>query len=289
MHRDPILELAARGVGEPRTIRHRSDVDADAWANAPVRRLLEQLEVEDRLSAIIPLTDHVEVYYIIDRPVGGSLFNAHEASLLLATARGLRPLSARLAWRNGLMPGQRRLESRELDVLDALLGEDSVDELATKMGMSRTAFEQLAAETYDKLVVDGRVELLRTWLQGMPKTFDDAALDTVASDWVLLLIRQAIDDTLTESELTLGSVAKRLGTTSKSVQRALDATDNQFRELADEAREERAKLLLSRPWLNMAEVALQLGYNQVSSLNRAVKRWTNSTPVELRASLLADG
>ncbi len=62
-----------------------------------------------------------------------------------------------------------------------------------------------------------------------------------------------------------------------------------FSKLADEAREERAKLLLSRPWLNMAEVALQLGYNQVSSLNRAVKRWTNSTPVELRASLLADG
>ncbi len=70
-----------------------------------------------------------------------------------------------------------------------------------------------------------------------------------------------------------------------------------FSKLADEARRDRAHQLLVETSLDFIDIAmhlgydhvLQLGYNQVSSLNRAVKRWTNSTPVELRASLLADG
>ncbi|MFP4600996.1 MAG: helix-turn-helix transcriptional regulator [Persicimonas sp.] len=288
MHQDPVLELAASGAGEPRTIRHRSDIAADAWADAPVRRLLEQLGVEDRLSALNPLTDRIEVHYLVDRPTGGALFDAREARLLLAATRELHRLSARLAWRHGLMPGQRQLDERELGVLDALLRQGNPDELAEMVGLSRTRFDETAAQVYDKLVVEDRADLLWTWLRGLPNTFEVGEGHTVSGDWVNLRVRQAIDDVLGEAELNLDNVAKRLSTAPESVQRALEATDTNFRTLADEARRERAKLLLSRPWLNQAEVAHQLGYQQVSSLNRAVKRWTGATPAELRASLFEE-
>jgi AraC-like DNA-binding protein len=285
MHEDPILELAASGFGAPRTIRHRGDLEADVWAAAPVRRLLEQLGVEDRLNAIIPLTDHVEVYYIVDRPTGRELFDEQQAGLLLAAVKGLYPLSARLAWRHGLMLGQRRLDDRELSVLDALLREGTADELAAVMGMNRTTFEEIATSVYDKLAVKGRVDLLRMWLRRLPKALRTGEDDAVAGVWVILRVRQVIDDVLDEADLSLKSVAKRFFITPKAPQRALQEAGIGFRELADEARRERAKLLLSRPWLNLSEVAHQLGYKQASSLNRAVKRWMGSTPAEYRASL----
>lgn len=284
--RDPILELTAREAGAPRTVRHQSALDPDVWAAAPVRRLLEQHRVEDRLSAIVPLTDDLEVSYIIDRPVGAERFDAHEAKLLLAAVRRLQPMSIRLVWRHGLLHGQRRLDATQLDVLDALLGEGDEGELAAQLGMGRAEFDAAAAQVYDKLVVDGRVELLRTWLRGEPDARLNVEFESVPRDRVVWRVRQAIDFALDEVDLQLSRVAARLGTTAGALQHSLESSDTTFRDLAERARRERAQLLISRPWLSIAEVAHFLGYKQVSSLNRAVKRWTGTTPRQWRADLL---
>jgi AraC-like DNA-binding protein len=82
---------------------------------------------------------------------------------------------------------------------------------------------------------------------------------------------------------TLPSVAARLATSVRSIQRYLEGHALTYSELVDEVRFEIARTLLESTDLDIAEIGATLGYRDPSSFSRAFMRWANMSPREYRA------
>ena len=83
----------------------------------------------------------------------------------------------------------------------------------------------------------------------------------------------ALREGLAEGELpSLAAVAKSMGTSARSLQRALGAGDTSFRALVHRARMEQAESWLQDPRRSITEVALDLGYSDTSAFCRAFRR-----------------
>jgi AraC-like DNA-binding protein len=100
--------------------------------------------------------------------------------------------------------------------------------------------------------------------------------------------RRAIRAALPSGEVTAADVAKTLGTSTRSLQRALQEKGTSLSHEVDEARKERAMVLLRRPELTVAEVAFMLGYAESRVFLRSFRRWTGKTPTELRRAWRAE-
>lgn len=96
--------------------------------------------------------------------------------------------------------------------------------------------------------------------------------------------RAAVDLALTEGDLSLASVARRLSTSERSLQRRLDDEGLSFATLVDASRRARAEALL-RADVSLVEIAFLLGFSEQSAFTRAFKRWTGQTPREARKAL----
>jgi AraC-like DNA-binding protein len=307
---DPVLLQTVAGAGTLRVVRHRADTSPEQWAQAPVRRLLEQLKLEDRMTGVVPVGENVEVSFCVDRPMGEPIFDDVDRDTLLAAIEGLEPLAAKFVRCHGLMPGQRSLDPSEHNLVALLLSQASEAEIAESFEAGRAELEQSAAEIYEKLNVESRLELMHLWIYGGDEPGNDgldgdepadlsaahlelpphpASQSPMGSGPLIARVREAIDRALIAGEFDIEAVANDLGVSVRALQRDLRQTQTSFRELVEDGRRNQALLLLSRPWLNFTEIAFQLGYSQVSSFNRAVKRWTDSTPSQLREELLDEG
>lgn len=76
-------------------------------------------------------------------------------------------------------------------------------------------------------------------------------------------------------------IARRLHTSVRTLKRRLAAEGTSYSALLDEARRERALLLL-RGALTAEEVADRLGYSDAANFTRAFRRWTGTTPRSFR-------
>lgn len=94
---------------------------------------------------------------------------------------------------------------------------------------------------------------------------------------VRVVIEAGLMDGVGETE-----VARALGMSVRSLQRALQATGTSFSEQLDAVRRTRALVLLSRRDLSVAEIAFALGYADPRAFYRSFKRWTGKTPREYR-------
>ena len=97
------------------------------------------------------------------------------------------------------------------------------------------------------------------------------------------LVRKAIGDYLHREELTIEAVAKVLRTSGRTLQRRLNDERTSFRDLLDEVRKSRALALIDRG-ASVSQLALLLGYSEETTLYRAFRRWTGTTPEHWRAS-----
>ena len=77
---------------------------------------------------------------------------------------------------------------------------------------------------------------------------------------------------------SLPEVAKRLGVSDRTLHRRLADEGTSHSELLDEARRERAMILLADRSLSAAEISFLLGYSEPGAFFRAFKRWTGKTP-----------
>jgi AraC-like DNA-binding protein len=85
-----------------------------------------------------------------------------------------------------------------------------------------------------------------------------------------------------EPGTSFGRLARASGMSTRSLQRMLTLEGTSFRQLSDELRRERAlQALLANP-LVISAAAAEVGYTAQSSLSRAVRRWTGSSPKNLR-------
>jgi len=95
---------------------------------------------------------------------------------------------------------------------------------------------------------------------------------------------RAIRDALVDPTLDPDRLARRLGVSSRTLQRRLQLADTSFSALCEKARRELALHNLRDPKMTLAEVAFLSGYAEISSFFRAFRRWTGQTPREYRAT-----
>ncbi len=299
LDRDPVLRQATADAGSPRVILHRADTSAAAWDRAPVRRLLEESNVEDRADAVVPVSPEVEVSFCIDRPRGNGIFDEQDRALLQAVTRGLRPLATNFVQLHGHLPGQSELTPVEKRVLGLLLSAHTDAEIARATDMERARFQSIAQRIYRKEGVDDRVGLMNLWLRGKGRRRADCEANDVDEGRIhprlpveapslRRRVHAALVEAMDADDFHIDAVARRLGMSARTLQRRLSAQDMTFRDLSDEVRREHAERMLARPDLSFTAIALKLGYTQASSFNRAVRRWTGLTPSQLRTRLLSD-
>lgn len=84
---------------------------------------------------------------------------------------------------------------------------------------------------------------------------------------------------------TLAGAAKRVSTSTRTLQRSLFAAAMSYDALVDETRRRLSIAYLSADRLSIGEVAVVLGYSEPATFYRAFKRWTGLPPGAYRASI----
>ncbi len=95
---------------------------------------------------------------------------------------------------------------------------------------------------------------------------------------------QAIARSLPQGCAMLEEIASSLGMGGRTLQRYLRDHNVTFKQLVDETRHRRALIYLKDPKLSLTEVALLLGYSELSAFSHAFRRWRGLTPREYRYS-----
>ncbi|MFO0590881.1 MAG: AraC family transcriptional regulator ligand-binding domain-containing protein [Polyangiaceae bacterium] len=96
---------------------------------------------------------------------------------------------------------------------------------------------------------------------------------------VVSRIRALLRDDLT---ITLPEAAKRTSMSERTLKRRLAEQGTAYSEIVDDARRQRALLLIEDRRLTLDAIAAQLGYSDTANFTRAFKRWTGKTPGEAR-------
>ena len=135
------------------------------------------------------------------------------------------------------------------------------DLLSLPMGQPNPALQELMESHARRLMI---------------QTTDDASQ--------LERIRTLISQRLTDGEPTLESIAGSLELGPRTLQRKLADAGLTLSKLVDEVRMELAKRYLHDPEFQISEAAFLLGFSEQSSLQRAFKRWTGTTPAKWRNS-----
>jgi AraC-like DNA-binding protein len=108
----------------------------------------------------------------------------------------------------------------------------------------------------------------------MPSNVDATAATTAA-----------IRAQLPERRASLELVAEKLGLSSRTLQSRLANEGTTFEALLNEARKSRAEELLRDTDLPLTEIAIILGFSELSSFTRAAQRWFSQTPSARRQKL----
>jgi AraC-like DNA-binding protein len=120
-----------------------------------------------------------------------------------------------------------------------------------------------------------------------PSTREVLDINARAEKWrVQLVTAQWWRDT----ELTLSSLARKLGTNTTDLSRAInEGMGMNFNELINRLRVEEVKRVLSNAGVaseqNLLDVAFAAGFSSKASFNRCFKLYTGQTPTEFRNSL----
>lgn len=101
-------------------------------------------------------------------------------------------------------------------------------------------------------------------------------------DDLSIRVREVILDHLREGPLTAVDTARRLGVSTRVLQRRLAALGTSYQKLCDSIRIELAQELLSQTALPMSEIAYRIGFSNQANFTRAVKRWFGVSPRAFR-------
>nr|WP_298687251.1 AraC family transcriptional regulator [uncultured Dongia sp.] len=99
-------------------------------------------------------------------------------------------------------------------------------------------------------------------------------------------VRSAVRLRLTEGAPTLEQIAHVLRLSPTAIQRALADAGLGFREAVDMTRYDLARYYLQQSQLPLSEIALLLGYSELSAFTRAFTRWAGLSPRAYRSGIL---
>lgn len=97
--------------------------------------------------------------------------------------------------------------------------------------------------------------------------------------------RMIVAAMVAEGRPSAGILAAAAGMTPRTLQRRLAADGTSFAALVDDARREAALTAIASSTAPLAEISASLGYSSPSALTRAVRRWTDHPPRDLRGHL----
>src|SRR5262249_26354698 len=109
-----------------------------------------------------------------------------------------------------------------------------------------------------------------------------------ASEFVLQ-VRRKIFENLHSGAPSLADTARSLCVSRRSLQRRLRNGPRSYLALVAAVRRECAVHPLENSHASISEIAFMLGFSEVSTFHRAVKRWSGRTPAELRHARRARG
>src|SRR5262249_24071868 len=99
--------------------------------------------------------------------------------------------------------------------------------------------------------------------------------------------RAAVLDELRGGDPSIARLARRLGTSRRTLQRRLGEAGTAHMRLVADCRHQLARHYLGDVNLSLGEIGYLLGFAQPSTFHRAFRRWTGQTPTAFRAALNA--
>jgi len=136
------------------------------------------------------------------------------------------------------------------------------------------------------------IKLPQSWMSRKPK-LDDALMREHFQARMQLLenaypndlqaqVRYIISNLLASSECTVGRVSAALDLHPRVLQKRLQQQGVSFRQLLQVTRREIAQQLLQHGHISVTDLALNLGYAEVSVFSRHFKQWTGYSPRQWR-------
>lgn len=95
-------------------------------------------------------------------------------------------------------------------------------------------------------------------------------------------IRAALLEALPSGQASMGSIARKLGLSTRTLQRRIGAEGASYQQILDDTRTSLARHYLSATTLTIAEISFLLGFSEPNSFHRAFRTWTGSTPDAVR-------
>ena len=90
-------------------------------------------------------------------------------------------------------------------------------------------------------------------------------------------VRSALMELLPSGEGSIDSVARKLGTSKRTLQRKLQEEDTSFQKQLNHTRQLLAKAYLANTDMSAEDIAFLLGYQEIGSFLRAFAAWTGTT------------
>ena len=112
-------------------------------------------------------------------------------------------------------------------------------------------------------------------------------LERLGDDSNAARVRDVLKPMLNGEEPTLTAAARKLGMSTRTLQRRLSDEGVRFSQLLDDVRKVAATALLHSTKTSVLEVSYLLGFSEASSFFRAFKRWTGTTPDAFRVAQLS--
>jgi AraC-like DNA-binding protein len=98
-------------------------------------------------------------------------------------------------------------------------------------------------------------------------------------------VENAMTPRLAHGTVNIQTIAKDLGMSVRTLSRRLADEGLTFSAILNELRSDLAQLYLHNHTISISQIAWLLGYNEASSLVRAVQRWTGKSPGEVRRAI----
>jgi AraC-like DNA-binding protein len=101
-----------------------------------------------------------------------------------------------------------------------------------------------------------------------------------------VMVENAISPLLPHGKARLDAIAPKLGMSSRTLARRLNAEGLTFGEILNQLRSDLAMLYLSERNLSVSQIAWLVGYRGVGAFSHRCKRWTGMNPKRMRDKLL---
>jgi AraC-like DNA-binding protein len=203
--------------------------------------------------------------YSSEYGLASSLQNARRV-----TGVGLRPKRVWFAH-----PRPRETAAQNGAVLDGLrhfFGTQQIDFGRLDSGMAFDATVQALP------TVSGDERLLATAEQLAEKVLEEHPPEGDLTAQATLELRRALNG----GPVDAAAIARRLGLSTRTLQRRLDEGGTSFKDLLERVRQDLARGYLREGAIALTEIAYRLGFSDVATFSRAFKRWTGQPPGAFR-------